>query len=133
LAKRAKAKAKPKAKERGPVLVKKNGERRQMATALEKIQKLQEQIEEAKTEALEELRAKRREIQALLTDIDSQISELGGGSSRQGKSKGTRKSSSEATCKICGITGHDARAHRSQGKNKRKFSAEELREKGYTS
>ena len=32
-------------------------------------------------------------------------------------------------CPICNITGHDARAHRSQGKTKKPFTPEELKER----
>ena len=101
-----------------------------MTTALEKIQKLQEQIEEAKTAALEELRGQRKEVQSQLAEIDRQISALSGQSAGGTKAKGTRKSSSEAVCPICEIPGHDGRAHRSQGKHKKPFTKEELREKG---
>ncbi|MCA1585551.1 MAG: hypothetical protein LC791_12560 [Acidobacteria bacterium] len=99
-----------------------------MPTALEKIQRLQEQMEEVKGQALEELREKRREAQAQVADIDRQIAELGG--SRTGsKAKGTRRSSSELTCPICDIKGHDGRAHRGQGKNKKAFTEKELKER----
>jgi DNA repair exonuclease SbcCD ATPase subunit len=116
-------------KQPGPVLIKKTGERVQMATALEKIQKLQEQIEEAKVQALEELREKRREAQAALADIDRQIAELGGAA--RARVRASRKSGAGAVCPICEVAGHDGRAHRSQGRNKKPFTEEELRTKSF--
>lgn len=47
--------------------------------------------------------------------------------------KTTRKVDASRPCPVCGFNTtppHDARAHRSQGANKRPFTAEELAEKG---
>jgi hypothetical protein len=84
-------------------------------------------------------------IQSLLdarTDIEQKLISLGHGSvvqapaKRRGRPPGSGKSavatSAEAPtpkvrfCNICGIVGHDARAHRSQGDKKRKFTPQEL-------
>lgn len=85
--------------------------------ALEKIQKLQEQIEEAKTAALEELKEKRREAAQALSNIDKEISDLTGTKTRATGVK--RMRDPNKPCPICGQTGHDARRHRGESKKKK--------------
>ena len=98
-------------------------------TALEEIQKLQEQIEKKKQEALDELEGDLREARATVRDIEKQIADLKGRSPR----KAGEREKKDAPCSICGFKTnpvHDARSHRSQGKKKEAFTAAELREKG---
>ncbi len=81
-----------------------------------------------------ELDSKRRSaIDALLQqrgEIDNTLASLGyvaGEGRRGGQRRMVRsKSPEERMCPICEVSGHDARAHKSQGKRKRKFTADEL-------
>ena len=107
----------------------KHGKEVRMASALEKIQKLQEQIEEARSEAIEELKQKREEARKTLADIERQITDLTGFGPQKAATR--RQRDPNKNCPICSIPGHDARAHRSQGKHKKPFTAEELRSKGF--
>jgi DNA repair exonuclease SbcCD ATPase subunit len=85
-----------------------------MPSAFEKIQKLQEQIEAAKAEAVEELREKRKEAAAALADIDRQIAALTG--EKAAKTAIKRQRDPNKPCKVCGELGHDARKHRGDKK-----------------
>jgi len=92
-------------------------------------EKLQGQIAEI-DEKLRDMRSSRQ------NELLSELKELGWSptAARTGRktaaSGGKRKSSSDAVCPICQVPGHDGRAHRSQGKNKKPFTKEELRERG---
>lgn len=90
---------------------------RQVMGALERIQKLQEQIEEAKNAALEELREKRKTAQQALADVEKEISDLTG--TKTSKSGIRRMRDPNKPCPICGQTGHDGRFHRGQSKKKK--------------
>lgn len=91
--------------------------------------KLQAQIAEI-DEKLRDMRSARQ------NELLAELKELGWSptGARVGRKAaaagGKRKSSSDAVCPICEVPGHDGRAHRSQGKNKKPFTKEELREKG---
>jgi len=91
--------------------------------------KLQAQIAEI-DEKLRDMRSARQ------NELLAELKELGWSptGARAGRKAavagGKRKSSSDAVCPICEVPGHDGRAHRSQGKNKKPFTKEELREKG---
>lgn len=71
-------------------------------TALQEIEKLQEQIEKKKQEALDELTGDLREARKVVKDIEDQIAELSG--------KKTRKSGGRV-CAVCGESGHNSRRH----------------------
>src|SRR5688572_2101642 len=96
-----------------PTLIKKSGERilAKEKTALQEIEKLQEQIEKKKQEALDELEGDRRDAVKALKDIENQIAELSG--------RRIRKTGAERAPKTCSVckkqgkpgTGHTARTH----------------------
>ncbi len=92
-------------------------------------EKLQAQIAEIDRKLNEMKAARRDELLAELRELG--FSSSGSGSGRKASAAGgKRKSSSDAVCPICQVPGHDGRAHRSQGKNKKPFTKEELRERG---
>lgn len=105
-------------------------------TALQRIRRLDEQraalIEEARGEAM----AKAEAAIAELNNLGFYFSLVEGGRSvlpASGGRKGTRQVDPNKPCPICAFVTdppHDARAHRSQGKNKKPFTAAELSEKG---
>jgi DNA repair exonuclease SbcCD ATPase subunit len=125
---------KRKAPERKPQVVLKIGERKlanEYAQLQKEREKLQAQIAEI-DEKLNELKTARRdELLAELRELG--FSPTGSGGSRKTagpRSTGKRKSSTDGVCPLCGVRGHDGRAHRSQGKNKKAFTKEELQSKG---
>lgn len=77
-------------------------------TALEEIQKLQEEFESkiaAKREAaLEELRIDLTEARKVVKDIENQIAALSGKKTRA-------RVEGERVCSVCGQKGHNARRH----------------------
>src|SRR3990167_3395427 len=91
---------------------------KEVMSALDKIAKLMEQIEEAKSGALEELGEKRKTALQAVADIDKEISALTG-TKTAGKTGITRQRDPNAVCKVCGEKGHDARRHRGDAKKKR--------------
>jgi hypothetical protein len=114
------------------------------------------EVEKLRKEAIEELLQQRKEINAQLRQLGYEgeepakrsrerpqsngihaengatsapdVIELENGRKRR-RAKGAR-TFNEADCALCGIKGHDLRAHRGQSR-KRAFSAAELRERGY--
>lgn len=79
-----------------------------------------DKLEELKQKAINELLEQRR-------GIDEKLSKLGYQEQPATKKRAaSTKDASERFCNICQVSGHDARAHRSQGDNKRPFTAEEL-------
>ena len=76
--------------------------------------------EKPKEELIAELLERRR-------NIDEQLARLG--YVLEAHAKRSREPARKY-CKICCVEGHDGRAHRSQGKEKRKFTAEEQAEHG---
>jgi hypothetical protein len=114
--------------------VKRDGERK-VANEYQRLQqerqKLQEQIDEIDGKLNELKTARRDELLAELKELGFSATGSGGGRKTAGAGgAGKRKSSTDAVCPICEVRGHDGRAHRSQGKNKKPFTKEELQEKG---
>jgi hypothetical protein len=97
-------------------------------SVLDQIKKLDEQREKLLADAKEEALTKAK---AAIADLNS----LGFGyklvQGDGGRAKTTRNTNpANKHCNICDMDGHDGRAHRSQGKNKKKFTAAELKELG---
>ncbi|SRR5258708_4312787 len=97
---------------------------------LDQLKKLDEQryqlLENAKKEAMLKVEAGVAELDQL--GFSYHLVE--GGSSPK-KSSGSRNTDpSKKYCSYCEISGHDGRAHRSQGDRKKKFTASELKEMG---
>jgi hypothetical protein len=97
-------------------------------SVLEQLKKLDEQrqklLDGAKQEALAKAEAAVVELNAI--GFSYRLVE-GSGAGKKGK--GTRNTDpSKKHCNVCDMAGHDGRAHRSQGKNKKKFTAAELKE-----
>jgi len=117
---------------RPPILVKHTGERlvaNEYAQLQKERDKLQAQIAEIDGKLRDMRSARQHELLAELKELG--WSPSGAGPGRKTASSGRkRKSSSDAVCPICQVPGHDGRAHRSQGKNKKPFTKEELRERG---
>lgn len=95
--------------------------------AIENVLKIQEQYEQARKAAVQE-------IQAQIKELNDQLRSLGvdSGNGVARKAAGTRQKS-EAPCSVCGFKTnppHDARAHRSQGKKKEAFNKAHLDERG---
>lgn len=88
----------------------------------EKRRGLQAQLDEVEGK-MNELKKKRAE------ELYAELKELGLEAPKRGRVQ--RQRDPEKPCPICNIKGHDARAHRSQGKNKKPFTKEELKEKGF--
>lgn len=108
-------------------------------SALDRIRELDQQrtqiMEGAKAEAMQKVREAVDELNAL--GFSYRISDEGRGARRNaaesGSRRGTRTVNPERACPICGFLTnppHDARAHRSQGSDKRAFSADELSVRG---
>jgi len=117
-----------------PTLVRQSGERIPMAQDLAALQerrvKLQEQIDEVDTKILDLKRERAAELLAELKELGYDT-----GGKRAKKEEGTviRRRDPNKPCAVCEYVtapGHDARMHRSQGKSKKPFNAEELKEKG---
>lgn len=93
-------------------LIKKDGTRimAKEKTAVQEIEKLQEQIEKKKQEALDELEGDRREALKVLKDIEDQIAELSG---KKARKVGTRAPKACSICKKQGKTetSHTSRTH----------------------
>ena len=102
-----------------------NKVQKRMATKAQQALEALAKIETLKVEAIQELLAERQKI-------DDQLAQLGhtGGKGTTRKRGGASKPAGERYCNICEAQGHDARAHRGQGKNKKKFSAAEMKELG---
>ena len=104
-----------------------------MANEYAQLQRERERLQAQIAEIDEKLRDMRSTRQ---NELLAELKELGwapAGASAIRKAatgRGKRKSSSDAVCPICQVPGHDGRAHRSQGKNKKPFTKEELRERG---
>lgn len=82
-------------------------------------------------ERIESLREKA--IEALLEErkaIDKKLRDLGHGTGAKRIRRRRQAPAITRFCNICQMEGHDGRAHRSQGKKKRKFTAEELQKLG---
>jgi hypothetical protein len=94
-----------------------------MSTATEKALKAKADMESLFQAAIDEQLA-------IIKDAEQKLGELGyAGTTR--KKAGTRNTDpSKKHCNICDTVGHDGRAHRSQGKSKKKFTAAELKELG---
>ena len=101
-------------------------------SAAEQYRKALEQAEAIKQGAVEEMKK----------NIQTQIDELngfgfsyrlgsGGSIVGNGRRHQVMRPMAERECTICGVSGHDARAHRGQ-ETKKKFTQKELAEKGLT-
>lgn len=104
-------------------------EKREKMSVLDELKKLDDQraklIEGAKAEALKKAEAAIAELNAL----GFPYSLVAGDSKGSKKSGITRKRADDAPCSVCNfvtIPQHDARKHRSQGDNKKPFTAKEL-------
>lgn len=105
-------------------------------TALQRIKRLDEQraalLEEARNEALAKAEAAVAELNALGFSYGL-VERRGAARQTPPGRKGTRQVDPNKPCPTCGFVTdppHDARAHRSQGGNKKPFTAAELSEKG---
>ena len=90
-----------------------------MSKVLEVLKSL-DAVAKPKEEQIEELLERRR-------NIDEQLMRLGYVLEAHAKRS---RDSAHKYCKYCDVEGHDGRAHRSQGKEKHKFTAEEMSEHG---
>lgn len=77
-------------------------------TALQEIEKLQEQIEKKKQDALDELEGDLREAKKVVKEIEAQMAELSG---KKRKSSGER---APKTCSICKKQGKTETSHTSR-------------------
>lgn len=116
--------------------MKKEGGDGQMS-ALERIRQLDQEkariMGEAKSEAMRKAQVALDELNAL--GFNYRLSEGGAGrrSAAEGSRRGTRQVNPDRACPVCGFRTeppHDARAHRTQGNNKRAFTADELSARG---
>jgi hypothetical protein len=103
-------------------------------TALDRIRKLDQEkariMGEAKGEAMRKAQVALDELNAL--GFNYRLTE-GGRRGGEGSRRGTRQVNPNRPCPVCGFRTeppHDARAHRTQGSNKRAFTAEELSARG---
>ena len=106
-----------------------------MATmnALEQIKQLDEKRAKLLEEATAEAKKRAEEAIADLNALGYNYRLAQNGGKTTGKTGITRKRDPNAPCSICKFVtdpGHDGRMHRSQGKSKKPFTAEELRELG---
>lgn len=105
-------------------------------SALDRIRQLDEErreiMEQAKAEAMSKVDEAIGELNSL--GFSYRVVQDGrSGRSKEGTRGGTRRSNPDRPCPVCGFQTsppHDARAHRSQGENKRPFAAEELEARG---
>ncbi len=115
--------------EDSPRLVKSDGARQMPLTEVDKFLAEEEERAERKQEMIDSLLAERDEK---IAEYDEKLARLGyrasvvGSVVRAAKSGITRQRDPNALCPICKIPGHDARKHRSQGKDKKPFSHDEL-------
>lgn len=94
---------------------------------LEREKKLEEQLAEVREKMVDLKKARRDELLAELKELG-----FDGGKVSKKSAAGSREKK-DAPCSVCEFKTdplHDARAHRSQGKTKKPFTAEELRERG---
>ncbi|MEZ5925901.1 MAG: hypothetical protein R3D57_16115 [Hyphomicrobiaceae bacterium] len=99
---------------------------------MENIHRLQEEIKDLQQTAKEQLVAKANEVIADLNRMGHDY-RLVQGSGRGAGRSAPRQSDPSRPCPVCRfrtVPFHDGRTHRSQGKNKKAFSAEELRSLG---
>jgi hypothetical protein len=97
-------------------------------TVLERLKKLDEERAKLLAGAKAEGLKKAEEAVADLNSLGFSYRLVKGNSGGK-KGKGTRNTDpSKRHCSICEVDGHDARAHRGQGKNKKKFTPAELKE-----
>lgn len=97
-------------------------------SVLDQIKKLDEQREKLLADAKEEALTKAKAAIADLNSLGFGYKLVQGDGSR---GKATRNTDpSKKHCSVCETSGHDLRAHRSQGKNKKKFTAAEIKELG---
>jgi hypothetical protein len=93
---------------------------------IEQLKKLDEQraalLANAKTEALEKAKTAIAELNSL-----GFYYTLREGAATKRKTVTRNTDPSKKHCPVCDIDGHDARAHRGQGKNKKKFTGVELK------
>ena len=101
-------------------------------TALDKARRESERL---RTEAIQELLQARQQVDRDLrllgfgapNHLDRSIVD---GPVEEPKRR-TRQQRAKAHCPFCNIDGHDGRAHRGQGDNKRKFTTAELHARGF--
>ena len=96
---------------------------------LDQLRKLDEQrtalLDSAKREALEKANGAIAELKSL--GFNYRLVESGRESSG-GRKRIRNTDPSKRHCPICDVDGHDGRAHRGQGKTKKKFTAAEVKE-----
>jgi hypothetical protein len=98
-------------------------------SVLDQLKKLEEQRAKLLDGAKEEALTKAKAAIAELNELGFSYTLNAGGK----KAGLTRQRDPEAACSICEfatVPGHDGRMHRSQGKNKKPFTAKELEEQG---
>lgn len=99
-------------------------------SAIERALKMQEELEQIKQEAIDDLLTQRSTIEDQLKSLGwvNPQSRIETASSYNGARRGPKPGGNPADrfCKICQLKGHDARQHRSQRPNVRAFTQEEL-------
>ena len=95
--------------------------------------------ERLRTEAIQDLLQARKQVDAelkqlgytgrgQLSDDDGSIQYRNGGGGQRGRK--ARQTGKKPHCPFCDMDGHDGRAHRGQGDDKRKFTTSELYARG---
>jgi hypothetical protein len=101
---------------------------KRLLSATEKALKAKEEMESLFQAAI-------NEQLGIIKDAEKRLAELGYDAKLKVKTgpsgTGTRRSRlAKKYCSVCDVNGHDGRAHRGQGKTKKKFTNAELKEKG---
>jgi hypothetical protein len=97
--------------------------------AQNRLEKAHRENERLRREAISELLAERGRIDSQLRSIGYELRQSD--SDESPSDKAPRKRSSRKRCPYCDMSGHDGRAHRAQGNEKRKFTASELYARGW--
>lgn len=95
-------------------------------TTVDRVLSMIGELDSMRKQAIEDLLTQKRQIEEKLTMI-------GWNEPIHAKASGrlpSHPSSDVKHCKICNLDGHDARQHRFQGENKRKFTIEQLSDLG---
>lgn len=100
---------------------------------MDQIKRLQEQISSLQLEARDQLIAQANQAIQDLNRMGFDYRLVQGSGRGRSAGKATRQSDPNRPCPVCKfrtVPFHDARTHRSQGNNKKAFTADELRELG---
>ena len=102
----------------------------QTVSIIDEISELQAQLDSKKEAAIQEILAQRQKLDTLLEKLgyETQVVPFGGSPKRRSRQV-TAKSDEQKYCKICEVSGHDARKHKGQTV-KKKFTQEEIAKLG---